>query len=144
MEHEEIAVFRLPSRWKVALLVITLFPCLSFLLLQGLPPLSVLRLLSVLPLFAAIALFLGIAFRYSTVQLRVGGVKLSGLWWLPWGDVREVTYRSLIGLPYFYVKRRRGFSWWIPLYYAGDDDLGRAIIRAAPPDSPFRSVSMPP
>jgi hypothetical protein len=138
VEHDEIAAFRLPGSWKVASIVITLLPCLSFILRQDPPRLSV------LPFLAAIALFLATTFRYCTVQLRAGGIKLNSLWWLPWGDVREVAYRSLFGLPYFYVKRRRGFSWWIPLYYVGDNDLGHSIIRAAPSDNPFRSVLMPP
>ncbi len=92
---------------------------------------------------AALALFLAFALRLSTVQLRPDGVKIQGLWWLPWTDVSAVRYRKLFGLPYFRVKRRRGFSWWIPLYYVGDRDLGSAIVRAAPPDHPFRLVSMP-
>lgn len=78
-----------------------------------------------------------------TVQVRPDGVKLLSLWWLPWSDVSEVRYWKLLGLPYFRVKRRRGLSWWIPLYFVGDCDLGQLIIRAAPPGNPFRSVSMP-
>jgi hypothetical protein len=82
--------------------------------------------------------------RYYTVQLRPGGVKMYSLWWLPWTDVREVRYWKLFGLGYFLVKRSRGFfPFCIPLYFVGNCDLGDAIIRAAPPGNPFRSVSMP-
>jgi len=78
-----------------------------------------------------------------TVQVRQDGVKLYGLWWLPWAEVTYVRYWKVLGLPYFRVKRSRGFSWWIPLYFVGDRDLGDAIIQAAPPGNPFGSVSMP-
>jgi hypothetical protein len=67
----------------------------------------------------------------------------SGSLRLPWTDVSAVVYRKRFGLPYFHVKRRRGFSWWIPLYYVGDGDLGHAIIGAAPHGHPFKLVSMP-
>jgi hypothetical protein len=80
---------------------------------------------------------------HYTVRIRSDGVKLYGLWWLPWADVSGVRYRKVIGLPYFHVKRGRGFSWWIPLYFVGDCNLGHAIIDAAPPGSPFRLASIP-
>ena len=78
-----------------------------------------------------------------TVQLRLDGVKLFSLWWLPWTDVVAVRHQRIFGIPHFRVKRRRGFSWSIPLYFVGDRDLRDAIIDAAPPGNPFRSVSMP-
>ena len=80
---------------------------------------------------------------HYTVRLRSDGVKLYGLWWLPWADVSGVRYRNLFGLRYFHVKRGRGFSWWIPLYFVGDHDLGHSIIDAAPPQNPFKFVSIP-
>jgi hypothetical protein len=82
--------------------------------------------------------------RMCTVQVRPDGIKLSSLWWLPWGDVCEARYFKLLGLPYFYVKRfRRWFGWWIPLYFVGDRDLAQAIVDAAPSGHPFRLVPMP-
>jgi hypothetical protein len=78
-----------------------------------------------------------------TVQVRPDGLKLLSLWWLPWADVSEVRYWKLLGLAHFRVKRRRGFSWSIPLYFVGNGDLGQSIVHAAPPGNPFRLVSMP-
>jgi hypothetical protein len=89
------------------------------------------------------ALFWALLLRFSTVQLRPDGIKIYSLWWLPWSDVTRVMYRKIFGLPYFQVRRRRGFSWWIPLYYVGDRELAQAILHAAPPDHPFRSVPIP-
>lgn len=88
-------------------------------------------------------LFWTLYFPHYTVQLRPDGVKLMGLWWLPWTDVIAVRYYRVFGLPHFRVKRVRGFSWSIPLYFVGDCDLGHAIIQAAPPGNPFRLVSIP-
>jgi hypothetical protein len=133
VEHDDTVTFRLPGRWQVVLVVTFLLPSFCLLLLS--PLLGVLAL-------AAMALYLALVLRYYTVQLRPDGVKLYGLWWLPWTDVRAVSYRRLFGLPYFRV-RRRGFSWWIPLYFIGDRDLGQALIHAAPSDNPFRSASIP-
>jgi hypothetical protein len=80
---------------------------------------------------------------HYTVRLRPDGVKLYGLWWLPWSDVSGVRCRNVFGLRYFQVNRGRGFfSCWIPLYFVGDRDLGQAIIQAAPPGNPFRLISI--
>ena len=139
-EYEDAATFRLPGRWQVGLFAfVMLLSCAKALVDLHFGMLS---LSFVLIEKTALALLLIFVLRLSTVQLRPDGVKIQGLWWLPWTDVSAVRYRKLFGLPYFRVKRRRGFSWWIPLYYVGDRDLGSAIVRAAPPDHPFRLVSM--
>lgn len=141
-EQDRTAVFRLPRRWQVGLFVIVIFgPCAKILL-----DLKFDMILSPVPEVITIAMWtlawIFLMPRY-TVQLRPDGVKLFSLWWLPWTDVVSVRYWKPFGLPHFRVKRRRGFSWSIPLYFVGDRDLGDAIIHAAPLGNPFHSVSMP-
>ncbi len=142
-EHDGTATFRLPRGWQVAGLVVVMLGSCSKLLIDfhfGM-------ILSPVPQSIEIAVWMLVWIflmpRY-TVQVRPDGVKLYSLWWLPWSDVGEVRYYKLLGLPHFRVKRGRGFSWWIPLYFVSDCDLGHSIIRAAPPGNPFRSVSIPP
>lgn len=134
MEHANTATFRLPGHWQIVIHVITVLPAFFLVLLS--PFLGVLVL-------AAVALFWAFLLRHYTVQLRPVGVELYGLWWLPWTDVSAVRYLRVFGFPYFHVRRRRGFSWWIPLYFIGDRDLGQALIHAAPADNPFRLLSIP-
>jgi len=133
VEQDDEDTFRPPRRWQILIVALTVLPSCALLLTAPL-------------LGAAIALswilFWTLVLPLYTVQLRPDGVKLHG-WWLPWTDVSAVAYRSLFGLPHFRVKRHDGFSWWIPLYYAGAGDLSQALIRAAPPGDPFRLVSMP-
>ena len=133
VKGDDSDTFRLPRRWQVVFVVLFSFPALTIVLAH--PLVGVL-------LFAAVALLWNVYLRQYTVQLRPGGVRLYGLWWLPWTDVSAVAHRNLFGLPHFRVKRRRGLSWWIPLYFVGDRDLGHALIEAAPPGNPFRAVSM--
>jgi hypothetical protein len=142
VDHDATATFRLPRRWQVGLFTIAIAgPCASLLidfhfgmLLSPVPDLITIAVAALVWVFL-VPLY--------TVQLRPDGVRLFNLWWLPWTQVREARYRKVFGFPYFLVKRRRGFSWWIPLYFVGDCDLGQAIIRAAPPGNPFRLVSIP-
>ena len=134
MEQDDSDSFRLPRRWQVVFAVLFSFPALALVLEAP---------LFGVPLLAAVALLWTFCLRHYTVQLGQEGIKLYGLWWLPWTDVTAVTYWSVFGLPYFRVKRRGGFSWWIPLFFAGDRDLGQALINTAPPGNPFRLVSMP-
>jgi hypothetical protein len=133
VEEDDSNTFRLPRPWQVVFAVLFLFQPLPLVLLS--PLFGTL-------LFAVVALFLVAALPRYTVQLRQDGVKLYGLWWLPWTDVTAVTYWSLFGLQHFRVKRRRGLSWSIPLYFVGNRDLGQSLIHAAPPGNPFRLVSM--
>jgi hypothetical protein len=133
----------LPRGGKVAVLVLMMLgPCSELLIdFRFGMILSPSPQLIEIPVWMLVWIFL--VPRY-TVQVCPDGVKLFSLWWLPWSDVREVRYWKLLGLPYFRVKRRRGFSWWIPLYFVGDYDLRNSIMRAAPPGNPFRSVLIPP
>jgi hypothetical protein len=140
VEHDDIATFRLPGRCQIGLLVIVMIPSCARVVVALYFGMSI---SFVLIEAAALALAWTLLLRLNRVQLRQDGVKIQSLWWLPWTDVSAVVYRKLFGLPYFHVKRHGGFSWWIPLYYVGDGDLGRAIVRCAPPGHPFRLVSMP-
>jgi hypothetical protein len=141
MEHDHTITFRLPRRWQVAFFAVVMLPSCAKVLTAlrfGMSPSFVLIEA------AALALFWTLLLRRYTVQLRPNGIKLFSLWWLPWNDVIAVRYSSLLGLPYLRIKRRRGFSWSIPLYFVGDRDLCRAIICAVPPGNSLRSISIPP
>jgi hypothetical protein len=143
MEHDGTATFRLPFPFQIGLFAVAMLgPCVDLLIdfhfsliLYPFPELItiaawVLVWIFLIPLY--------------TVQLRPDGIKLYSLWWLPWKQVKDVRYWKLFGLSYFRVKRHRGISLWIPLYFVGNCELGQSIIRAAPPGNPFRLVSTSP
>jgi hypothetical protein len=129
-EHEDTATFRLPGRWQVGFFAVVMLPSCAKALIALHFGMFLMFPRFILIEAAAAALFWALLLRLSMVQLRRDGVKIYSLWWLPWADVSAVAYRKLSGLPCFHVKRHRGFSWWIPLYYVGDRDLGSAIVRA--------------
>jgi hypothetical protein len=140
VQHDDTATFRLPRLWQIGFFAIAVLGSCARLLTAIIFG----RYLSLsLIEFAALVLFWIFFLRGYTVELRPDGIKLFRLWWLPWTDVVAARYIRLLGLPSFRVKRRRGFSWSIPLYFVGDCDLRQAIIRTAPPGNPLRSVSMP-
>jgi hypothetical protein len=134
--------FRLPRRFQAVLFVLAMAgPCGNLLIALHFGVLN--YLIPQLTLIAAIVLAEIFLMPHYTVQLRPDGIKLYGLWWLPWSAISDVRYWKLFGLPYFRVRRHRGFSWWIPLYFVGNCELGQAIIHAAPPGNPLRLVSVP-
>ena len=140
MEEDGTAIFRLPRFWQVGFFAIVMFgPCCRVLIYCSFGMSVRYYLIEV----AVLALFWTFFLRRYTVQVRPDGIKLYSLWWLPWDDVSDVDCRKVLGLSHFRVKRRRGFSWWIPLYFVGDRDLGHAIIDAAPPGNPFRLITIP-
>ena len=125
MDRDSTATFRLPRPWKVGLLALVMFgPCTKLLIDLHFGVDVTRGLINV----AAQGIFWALVLPHYTVRLRPDGIKLYGLWWLPWTDVSGVRCRRVFGLRYFHVKRGRGFSWWIPLYFVGDRDLGHAII----------------
>jgi hypothetical protein len=140
VEEGGTAIFRLPRLWQAGFFALVMFgPCGRVLIYLSFGMSVRYYLIEVFVLVVFWIFFL----RCYTVQVRPDGIKLFSLWWLPWADVSDVHYQKVLGLSYFRVKRCRGFSWSIPLYFAGDRDLGQAIIHAAPLGNPFRLVTIP-
>jgi hypothetical protein len=81
--------------------------------------------------------------RLMTIRVDDDGVSLYGANWLPWVDIVAARRWSLLGLPYLIVSRRRGWSWWIPLYFRAEEDLEYALLEWAPPENPIRSALSP-
>lgn len=134
VKHAATATFRLPV-WMQVLLV-------AIFVLQVLPMLFMSAVLGALD-FVLIGLLLAFLLPMYTIRLDPEGVQLYGLWRLRWEEIRAAYCRKLFGLPYLCVRRQKGFRWWIPLYFVGDCDLAKALVDAAPPDSPIRSISLP-
>ncbi|MGH7812540.1 MAG: hypothetical protein ACREQI_00855 [Candidatus Binataceae bacterium] len=138
MEENGTLTFREPIRWTLVTFVIPgLLPLFLF------PPRH--------PIEAAfyliwLALVVALARHYLlTVKVRPDGLKLFGRVRLPWNDVRrvELCHSLMFHFPYFRVTRHTGHRISMPLHYVGESDLGHAIMNAAPPGNPFRSVSIP-
>lgn len=116
-------IFYLPCAYRVVVAGLFFFYSLQLLLVSV--PVGLAVMVATIPTAV-------LAFRRYTVEIRSDGVKLYGLWWLPWDDVRDATFRRILGQSYIQVRRRHGWPWWIPLYFVGDGDLRSTIVSAAP------------
>ena len=88
--------------------------------------------------FAVVALSVGLMFWIGRLSISPQGIVLYRINRMTWGDAVCARLRRFAGLPYLYVERRRGLSWWIPLFFVGGRDLRRALAEGAPDGNPIR------
>lgn len=74
----------------------------------------------------------------SVVSIGDTGLVLNRSWRLAWSDIVSARRISFFGLPYILVKRRRGFTWWLPLYFLGARSMELALAARAPEGNPVR------
>ena len=60
---------------------------------------------------------------------------------LSWSNIATVRRVSVLGLPYLLVTRKKGFRWWLPLYFHGDRPIEAALAEKAPIGNPIRSYA---
>jgi hypothetical protein len=88
--------------------------------------------------FAVVALFVSLMFWIGKLSISPAGIVLYRINRLTWGDAVRARLRTFAGLPYLYVERHRGMSWWIPLYFVGRRDVRQALAEGAPDGNPIR------
>jgi hypothetical protein len=57
---------------------------------------------------------------------------------LAWDDATDARMRRILGTPYLQVTRKRGMSFWIPLYFVGRRPLREALVELVPLGNPVR------
>ena len=76
----------------------------------------------------------------SVVSISESGLVLYRLNRLKWEDVIGARKVQLLGLPYILIKRKKGFSWWLPLYFCGARNIDEAIAVKVPQGNPIREA----
>lgn len=76
----------------------------------------------------------------SVVSVGDDGLVLYRLWRLPWSQVAGARRISFFGLPYLLVARRKGFGWWVPLYFRGARPIEAALAARAPTGNPLSGI----
>lgn len=87
---------------------------------------------------AKLVLVLAICVAVCTVSVSEQGLVLNRVNRLIWSEIADAKARSVLGLPYVYVSRVSGFSWWVPLYLRSPQAFYSAVISLAPPRNPLR------
>lgn len=111
-------------------------------------------------LFGSVIYFALRAGAYEHVLLAVVnlGVTLLGIWSisalsisenalvlyrvnrLKWEDVIGARRVRFLGLPHILIKRRKGISWWLPLYFRGARSIEESIKHKVPQGNPVREA----
>lgn len=90
---------------------------------------------------AKLVLVLAICVAVCTVSVSEQGLVLNRVNRLIWSEIVDAKARSVLGLPYVYVSRASGFSWWVPLYLRSPHAFYSAVISLAPPSNPLRTFA---
>jgi hypothetical protein len=75
----------------------------------------------------------------QTIEVSHDGIVLYGVNRVSWGDITGAHLRRFVGLEYLNLLRARGRSWWLPLFFVGDDDIRSVLQRLAPEGHPVRA-----
>ena len=75
----------------------------------------------------------------GTVVIASDGIVLYRVNRSRWHDLEEARAKPFLGLPYVYVRRANGRSWWIPLYLTDIQGFKSAVVTCAPAGNPLRS-----
>jgi hypothetical protein len=129
--------FRIPLRiWAAfaAFVPLVTLPIFYFTRSSGLLPFWV----TLGPFLIILSVSLLSSLYISELRVSSDGLILNRFNRLAWSEVTAARLRSFGGLPYLFVNRRRGSSWWIPLYYSGPVDLREALLQHAPEGHPVR------
>lgn len=87
------------------------------------------------------ALALVIARLLAVVAINDGGIVLYRVNRLSWSNIVTVRRVSVLGLPYLVITRKKGFRWWLPLYFRGNRPMEAALAEKAPIGNPIRSYA---
>jgi len=82
---------------------------------------------------------LGIWF-LGVVSVSKEGIVLYRINRLKWNDVRSARRVKFLGVSHILIKRHKGFSWWLPLYFTGYRNITDALLEVVPQDNPLREV----
>jgi len=92
---------------------------------------------TVLALFNLTVAIVGIWF-FSAVSISNDGLVLYRVNRLRWEDVKSARRVRFLGLPYMLIKRHKGFTWWLPLYYEGKRNIRETLRSVVPNGNPLR------
>jgi len=123
-------------RWRKALSTFFLALFLPIIYLSVINNMYEHLLLGVFNLTIAV---LGIWF-LGVVSVSKAGIVLYRINRLKWNDVRSARRVKFLGVSHILIKRHKGFSWWLPLYFTGYRNITDALLEVVPQDNPLREV----
>ena len=104
--------------------------------------LSMMSMIAMLVLLAVqIVVALVIQHLLSVVAISNEGIVLYRVNRLSWSNIASVHRVSVLGLTYLRVTRKKGFSWWLPLYFHGDRPINAVLAEKAPIGNPIHSYA---
>ncbi len=125
--------YHLPWRKRISL-VILLIGALLLILTDGVDKNFVIIIAS--SLFMSLT---GIWF-ISDLKISSEGLVLNHINKLAWSEVTEAFLLTFLGLPLVRIKRAKGSTWSIPLYYVGERPIKEALLQNVPQHNPLYGV----
>ena len=77
----------------------------------------------------------------STMSISSDGLTLYRINKLVWSEIVDAKATKIFGLKSIRVKRKKGMSWSLPLYFEGPEEVVDVLIRCVPKGNPLYNVS---
>lgn len=82
---------------------------------------------------------IGILF-LSDLKISGEGIVLNHVNKLVWSEVTEASLNTFLGTPYVRIKKVKGSSWVLPLYFIGEHPIKEALLKNVPQHSPLYGI----
>ena len=125
--------YHLPWRKRISLLIL-LIGALLLIFTEGIDKHFVIIVAS--SLFVPLV---GIWF-ISDLKISNEGIVLNRINKLAWSDVTEAFPFTFLGLSLVRIKRAKGSTWSIPLYFIGERPIKEALLKNVPQHNPLYGV----
>lgn len=123
--------FHIKYRWVLTLSFVALFSPVIYLALK----INSYEHLMLAILNIAICV-IGIWF-FSVISISSEGLVLYKVNRLKWDEIEGAKKVKILGLPYILIKRKKGFKWWLPLYFTGKTDINDSLRQNVPNGNPI-------
>jgi hypothetical protein len=87
---------------------------------------------------ACVAVYGIIAYTLGRCVVAPDGLRLYLVNHTRWDEITVARKRRVFFLPYLHLQRRRGFNWWVPLYFTGPEPIEDALLRYTPREHPIQ------
>ena len=140
MEDSQI-IFHLPWRIRISIFYIILWLPLISILPSELWASDEFKIYIVAFIFISILVpILGVWY-LSIMKISSKGISLYHVNNLVWSDVVDANTTKSFGIKTIHIKRKKGMSWSLPLYFVGNNTIKEALLQYAPKDNALYNVA---
>ncbi len=134
-------IFHLPFRKSLSVFLIAIWTPIFFVVPDGyLFSINVMVPILVIVIINILISLVGV-WHISKLVISDDGMILYKINKVAWDDVLDAYVTKFLGIKSIKIKRRKGLTWYLPLYMVGKTTIGESIINYAPKNNVLYKVA---